>query len=187
MQAYSPWLVKDIEVLEAVQRRAVRQVRGLQGSYEEKLKQCGLTLLKDRRVRGDLIQTFKIVNQVDDLPITTFFQFARHNHATRHTVTVVPGEDKEKVVENKNFVKQRANLDIRRNFYSHRVVECCQKIIQSQTSFCLSTKFGQKVNLRNDKIFSLYLFKKLFPFENMNIKIGLFIKDLKDTVSRYSN
>ena len=125
VQAYSPWLVKDIEVLEAVQRRAVRQVRGLQGSYEEKLKQCGLTLLKDRRVRGDLIQTFKIVNQVDDLPITTFFQFARHNHATRHTVTVEPGEDKEKekVVDNKNFVKQQAKSDIRRNFYSNRVVD----------------------------------------------------------------
>ena len=30
--------------------------------------------------------------------------------------------------------------------------------------------------------------KKLLPFfENMNIKIGLFIKDLKDTVSRHSN
>ena len=73
VQAYSPWLVKDIETLEAVQRRAVRQVRGIHGSYEEKLKQCGLTLLIDRRVRGDLIQTFKIVNQVDDIPIATFF------------------------------------------------------------------------------------------------------------------
>ena len=60
VQSWNPWLEKDIEVLESVQRRAVRQVRGLSGSYEEKLQQCGLTLLADRRVRGDMIQTFKM-------------------------------------------------------------------------------------------------------------------------------
>ena len=49
IQAYSPWLAKDIEVLEAVQRRAIRQVRGLHGSYE-KLRQCGLSL--QGRIQG---------------------------------------------------------------------------------------------------------------------------------------
>ena len=46
IQAYNPWTVKDIDVLEAVQRRAIRQVRGLHGSYEERLQQCGLMPLK---------------------------------------------------------------------------------------------------------------------------------------------
>lgn len=36
IQAYSPWMVKDIEVLEAVQCRAIRLVGGLHGSYEDK-------------------------------------------------------------------------------------------------------------------------------------------------------
>ena len=57
-----------------MQRRAIRQVRGLSGSYEERLKQCGLTVLSERRVRGDLIQTYKIVNQIDDIPVETFFK-----------------------------------------------------------------------------------------------------------------
>ena len=90
VQSWNPWLEKDIEVLESVQRRAVRQVRGLSGSYEEKLQQCGLTLLADRRVRGDMIQTFKIVNQIDDIPIETFFKITFHSHATRTAVTVNP-------------------------------------------------------------------------------------------------
>ena len=42
-------------------------------------------------MRGDLIQTFKILNNVDDLPINTFFKMAndRHNYATRNTVTIL--------------------------------------------------------------------------------------------------
>ena len=128
---------KDIEILEAVQRRAVRQVRGLHGSYEEKLKQCGLTLLKDRRVRGDLIQTYKIMNQIDDLPIDTFFKLAgdRHNHTTRHSVTIEPrGEEMDNrnfpldnnnfvEVDNRNIVKQKVKSDLRRNFFSNRIVD----------------------------------------------------------------
>ena len=114
--------MKDIDVLEDVQRRAIRQVRGLHGSYEEKLKQCGLTLLQERRLRGDMIQTFKIVNQVDDIPINTFFDMARdrHKHHTRNTVIIGP---KDKVVGNKNLVKKKVTLDIRKNFFSQRVVE----------------------------------------------------------------
>ena len=114
-----------MEVLEAVQRRAIRQVRGLHGSYEDKLKQCGLTLLVDRRVRGDLIQTFKIVHQIDDLPIDTFFKMAgdRHNHATRNIVTIGPEREEPEIVDNKNFVKEKSKSDIRRYFFSQRVVD----------------------------------------------------------------
>ena len=46
VQSWNPWLVKDIELMENVQRRAVRYIRGLSGSYEEKLKEIGLTTLK---------------------------------------------------------------------------------------------------------------------------------------------
>ena len=39
VQAWSPWLKKDISVLEKVQQRAVNMVVGLEGlEYEEKLK-----------------------------------------------------------------------------------------------------------------------------------------------------
>ena len=57
VSTWSPWLQKDINVLEDIQRRAIRQVRGLTGTYEEKLAQVGLTTLVDRRARGDMIQT----------------------------------------------------------------------------------------------------------------------------------
>ena len=36
-------------------------------SYESRLLQCGLTTLETRRLRGDQIEVFKIVNGYEDI------------------------------------------------------------------------------------------------------------------------
>ena len=75
VQAWRPWLAKDIKVLEDVQRRAVRQVRGLKGScYEEKLKELDLFSLEYRCERGDAIQTWKILHKHDDVDESVWFE-----------------------------------------------------------------------------------------------------------------
>ena len=55
----------------------------------------------------------KIVNQIDDLPISTFFQMAGHVHATRSIVTIEPSvEGREpQHLDNRNFVKQKPKFD----------------------------------------------------------------------------
>ena len=62
VQFWCPYLRKDALAIEGVQRRFTRLIPGMAGlSYEEGLNQLGLYSLEFRRVRGDLIETYKIL------------------------------------------------------------------------------------------------------------------------------
>jgi len=73
IQAWSPSLRKDINCLEQVQRRATKLVVGSKRlQYADRLHELGLTTLEKRRLRGDLIETFKIVTGIDKVKMEDF-------------------------------------------------------------------------------------------------------------------
>ena len=60
--------------LEKVQRRATRLIAGYKKlSYGERLRRLGLTTLEQRRLRGDLIETYKIVTGKEKISCSQFF------------------------------------------------------------------------------------------------------------------
>ena len=64
--AWSPHLSKDITIIEKVQRRATKLVPFLKNlPYQERLKAFDLTTLYTRRLRGDLIQYFKFIKNMN--------------------------------------------------------------------------------------------------------------------------
>ena len=68
-QVYNPIFQREVTLLENIQRRATKMVIGFkEKSYKERLEMLKLPTLIYRRARGDLIQVYKYIHNINKCP-----------------------------------------------------------------------------------------------------------------------
>ena len=106
---WSPFRKGEIKRLEAVQKNATRKINGFKElSYEERLRKLDLPTLYFRRLRGDMIECFKILHNIYDNEVSLKLPRADGN---------LRGH------EYKLFKRRTLSLDLRKHFFSNRIVE----------------------------------------------------------------
>ena len=147
VQVWHPHLKKDIRRVESVQRRATKQINNIkEKDYKDRLMELKLPTLLYRRIRGDMIEVFKILNgkyDKDTSNILPLLKDSQYRHSTRKN--------------NMRLLKRPCRLDLRRASFTNRVVECWnslpQHVISAQTVFAFESrldKFWSKLVCKYD-------------------------------------
>ena len=132
IQAWRPYRKKDINTLERIQRRATKMIPELRDlSYEERLKECGLTTLETRRLRGDQIEVFKILNGYENIDRNMFFSLKKDSRTRGHEV---------------KLVKDQCRLDIRKHSFSQRTINEWNKLSADCVTASSVNMFKNKVD-----------------------------------------
>lgn len=138
---YKDYLIKD---LERVQKRATKMVKGLRNlSYKERLINLQLPTLKFRRIRGDMIEVFKILSGVYDMHVCPTL-LRSENVRTRGNCL--------------KLQTNRTRYDIRKYSFSNRIVKIWNSlpdvVISADSVNCFKNKLD--VHWRNEEIYFNY-------------------------------
>ena len=106
VQAWNPWLQRDLKVLERPQRLATKMVKGFHSTaYTERLQSLNIFSAQYRRIRGDLILVFQILNNQNH-PCRRLLTLSKNVHLRGHPF---------------KLALQNSRLDCRRQSFSVRV------------------------------------------------------------------
>ena len=108
----------------------IRQLCDVKGeTYEEKLKDAGLTTLTERRERGDAIEAFKTIRGFNHVVKEKWFEFESElqRPTRRNTQITEDGERRKSHV----LREEKSRLEVRKNFFTVRAPKTWNKIPES--------------------------------------------------------
>ena len=130
---WSPNFEKQVDILERVQRRATKLIPSIRHfSYDDRLKAIGIMSLRKRRLRGDLIQQYKIFHKIDMVKWYNEPHFAPSLLCSGPASNIRGHKARMEVEDIVHFEK-------RRNFFTNRICEHWNKLPHS-------TVFAKSVN-----------------------------------------
>ncbi|XP_057310035.1 uncharacterized protein LOC130648032 [Hydractinia symbiolongicarpus] len=130
------FLKKDMLIVENVQRRATKMLPGMKDlTYDERLRLLKLPSLFYRRYRADMIETFKITNNVYDEAVTENLLLPKLSNTRGH---------------DKALFKRSCNLDLRKFSFTNRVVTLWNSLPEDTVSCNTVNQFKMKL----DKLWS---------------------------------
>ena len=157
VQAWCPNKISDIKLLEGVQRRFTKCIPELNKlPYEMRLKNLNLTTLETRRIRGDLIEVYRIMNGIEGIDWKLIFSKAAYDGTRGHTM---------------KLEKNVMHLDIRKNFFPQRVIDYWNALPQTAIDAKSINKFKSQLKTHlNNIIRGLHkpLAFSLFPTPLLN-------------------
>jgi len=137
VQIWNPHLKKDIVHIEKIQRRATKPVHGFNKmSYKQRLEALGLYSLQRRRLRGDLIETYKILTGNEKINSDELFQKATTTNLRGHSL---------------NLYKQSSRLELRKHFFCQIVIDHWNKLPNNVVCAASISTFKKRLDIWIDR------------------------------------
>jgi len=129
---WSPHHKKSIELIENVQRRATRAFcRDKNLSYEERLRYLNLPTLRFRRIRGDMIELYKVTHGFYDQASSVRVGRCENARTRGHQYRLFP---------------THVHYDLRKYFFSNRVINIWNSLPDFVVSACTISTFKKRLD-----------------------------------------
>ena len=132
IEAWAPWLRKDIALFDRIYHRATKLVVGLRNApYSERLRKLNLMDFTKRRIRSDLLLTYRIL-RTENHPLSHIFQKGAERATRSHAQALsIP----------------HSRRDCRRHFYSIRACILWNNLPEEIVNTTVEASFKSKLDV----------------------------------------
>lgn len=131
---WNPYLVEMIDCIEGVQRRATKMIPGMKGMlYVQRNESLDLPSLRYRRIRMDMLETYKILNGLYDKRVTPKLELKENQLRCRGN--------------SQSLMMKRAHTELRRNSFTHRVIPIWnslpKEVVEAPSKDCFKARIDK--------------------------------------------